>query len=140
MQSRLNHLIAVKANGNRSQFGRILGWSPQYLNSLLTGAIGIKPVTAILEAFPDISARWLILGSGDMYELEYDPLKRELMRLAGLDRYVRVMTAEEIDAHVHRAVPVTAEQKDRWNEKIKEKEAELGQRIGDAMRRSQRYE
>ena len=47
----------------------MLGWSPQYLHNMLNGdSFGIQPVTALLKKFPELNARWLILGEGVMIQ------------------------------------------------------------------------
>ena len=47
----------------------MLGWTPQYIAKLLRGEnLGISPVITLLEALPEINARWLLLGQGDMLE------------------------------------------------------------------------
>ena len=53
-----------------SEFAEYMGWSRQYLNNLLSGKnIGMSVVTSICQKFPDISARWLLLGDGIMLDL-----------------------------------------------------------------------
>lgn len=67
MNSRINKIIDYKTDGNRTDFAAIMGWSRQYLSKLLRGeSIGIAPVRSILATFPDIDARWLLLGEGKM--------------------------------------------------------------------------
>lgn len=67
MNNRLNELIEYQTNGRRGEFAERLGWSAPYLSKLLRGeGLGIAPVRTILSVFPDVSARWLLLGEGDM--------------------------------------------------------------------------
>ena len=67
MNSRINEIIDYKTDGSRTDFAAIMGWSRQYLSKLLRGeANGIAPVRSILTTFPDIDARWLLLGEGQM--------------------------------------------------------------------------
>ena len=67
MKDRIQAIIDYKTGGRIGAFGALLGWSPQYLSKLLRGdSIGLTPVRAILEACPEINARWLILGDGRM--------------------------------------------------------------------------
>ena len=64
---RLNQFIQYKTNGSRSEFADMLGWTRQYLNNLLSGkSFAYKPVESLLRKFPELNARWLILGEGDM--------------------------------------------------------------------------
>ena len=67
MNSRINEIIDYKTDGNRTDFAALMGWSRPYLSKLLRGeSIGIVPVRSILATFPDIDARWLLLGEGKM--------------------------------------------------------------------------
>lgn len=67
MNSRINKIIDYKTDGNRTDFAELMGWSRPYLSKLLRGeSIGIAPVRSILATFPDIDARWLLLGEGKM--------------------------------------------------------------------------
>lgn len=67
MNGRIIQIIEYKTDGKRNEFARQMGWSRPYLYKLLRGeSIGIAPVMTILTAFPDIDARWLLLGEGEM--------------------------------------------------------------------------
>ena len=67
MNSRINEIIEYKTDGCRTDFAELMGWSRPYLSKLLRGeSIGIAPVRSILATFPDIDARWLLLGEGKM--------------------------------------------------------------------------
>jgi hypothetical protein len=67
MNSRINEIIKYKTDGCRTDFAARMGWSRQYLSKLLRGVdLGITPVRSILATFPDIDARWLLLGEGKM--------------------------------------------------------------------------
>lgn len=69
MNSRLIALIEYRTDGSRSQFAELMGWSAPYLAKLLRGeGLGIAPVRTILETYPEIDARWLLLGEGDMLQ------------------------------------------------------------------------
>ena len=67
MKTRLVELINRVADGNKAQFARMMGWKPQYLNSLLNGRIGLTPIIYILQMFPNLDARWLLLGDGEIF-------------------------------------------------------------------------
>ena len=64
MNNRLRQIIEYATGGNQTEFAALMGWSPQYLSRLILGqgGIGIRPIVALLEKFPDINARWLLLG------------------------------------------------------------------------------
>lgn len=98
MHKRLLDIIKYATGGHRADFAVKMNWSPQYLNRMLTGdgGIGIKPVIAILEAFPEISARWFILGEGVMITSGYDELKCKLKKLLDIEIYMPVMSTEEL--------------------------------------------
>lgn len=73
MNVRILELINYVYKGNKAQFAREMGWKPQYLNTLLNGnRIGISPLIAILKIFPELNARWLLLGEGEMFLGEDD--------------------------------------------------------------------
>lgn len=103
MNERLLEIIRYKTGGKQTPFAELMGWSPQYLAKLLKGCdFGLKPVISILSTFPEISPRWFLLGEGSMLEaaMMFD-LQRTAMnhiqRLLNLDRYIPVMTAEELN-------------------------------------------
>ena len=75
-----------------------MGWKPQYLFRMLKGesGIGIRPVVALLEKFPELNARWLLLGEGTMVSSGVDKAKEHLLRLLSLEKYMPVMSAEQI--------------------------------------------
>lgn len=61
-------LLFIKyACGRQSVFAARMGWERQYLSKLTRGiGLGLTPVVAILQEFPELDARWLLLGEGDM--------------------------------------------------------------------------
>ena len=98
MNNRLRKLIEFKTSGNQSEFAALMGWTPQYLSRLVLGesGIGIRPVVALLEKFPDLNARWLLLGEGAMVTSGVDKAKQHLLRLLSLEKYMPVMSASEL--------------------------------------------
>lgn len=102
MNSRLREIINYKTGGRQIPFAELLGWSPQYLTKLLKGEnFGLSPVLTVLSAFPEISARWLLFGTGSMLEIgQLYELQRESMAhiisLLDLDKYIPYMTGEEV--------------------------------------------
>lgn len=98
MNTRLRTLIDLKTGGNQSEFAALMGWSPQYLFRLLKGesGIGIRPVIALLEKFPSLNARWLLLGEGAPFSSGVDAAKQHLYRLLSLEKYMPVMSAEQL--------------------------------------------
>lgn len=98
MNSRLRKIIELKTGGNQAEFAALMGWSNQYISRMVRGesGIGIRPVVSILEKFPDIDARWLLLGEGAMVSSGADEARAHLFRLLALEKYMPVMTADEI--------------------------------------------
>ena len=71
-----------------------MGWSAAYLNRLLKGqsAMGIEPVKTLVSNIPELNARWLITGEGEMLT----PNTRNVLLLAmTFEKYFPVMTPEE---------------------------------------------
>lgn len=103
MNNRLQEIIKYKTGGRQTAFANLLGWTPQYLAKLMRGEnFGLQPILSILETFPEINARWLLLGKGDMLEIgKLFQLQREAMshiqELLDLDKYIPYMSAEEIN-------------------------------------------
>lgn len=66
MNQRLRLFIQY-ACGRPSVFADRMGWERQYLSKLTRGiGLGLTPVVAILQEFPELDARWLLLGEGEM--------------------------------------------------------------------------
>lgn len=66
IHERISLLIEIKTGGNKSKFASLIGWKPQHMTRVTKegGSIGLAVIERILEAFPDVNARWLILGTG----------------------------------------------------------------------------
>lgn len=98
MNNRLRTLIELKTDGNQSEFAALMGWSPQYLFRLLKGesGMGLRPVLALLEKFPELNARWLLLGEGAPISSGVDAAKQHLYRLLSLEKYMPVMSAVQL--------------------------------------------
>lgn len=70
LPSRIQYLVNIKAAGNKSRFARMVGWPAQYMSRITkdSGAtVGLAVVTKILETFPDVDGRWLVLGEGEPF-------------------------------------------------------------------------
>lgn len=64
MDTCLSQFIDYATGGNRAEFARIVGWSPQYLNTMLKGErIGLNPVVTLL-------VKWNSLLSAQIAERE----------------------------------------------------------------------
>lgn len=92
MKNRIEQIVRYRTGGKQKQFAELMGWSPQYLAKLLQGkSIGIAPIIRLVEAFPELDARWLLTGEGAMF----CPRPR-LDALLDMQRYLPVMTDEEL--------------------------------------------
>lgn len=69
MKDRILEVIKYATNGNKAKFAELLGWKPQYLQIVVNKSVGIEPIYTILKAYPEINARWLILGTGGMFDV-----------------------------------------------------------------------
>lgn len=98
MHNRLRKIIELKTGGSQADFASLMGWTPQYLSRLVLGesGIGICPVVALLEKFPDLNARWLLLGEGAMVSSGVDKAKEHLLHLLSLEKYMPVMSPAEL--------------------------------------------
>lgn len=97
MNERLLQFIQYKTAGKQADFAELMGWSPQYLHKMLKdGGIGIRPIVALLEKFPELNARWLLLGEGAMLNTGADTVKAHLLKLLELEKYMPVMSPEEL--------------------------------------------
>ena len=91
--------IKYKTNGSQVEFAEMMAWQPQYLNKLLKGgSFGYNPIVALLKKFPELDARWLILGEGEMIMKEYaeSVIKKKLVRLMEVETLMPYMSAEQI--------------------------------------------
>lgn len=139
MIQRLNELISYAAGGNKSRFAATMGWKPQYLHRILTGetGLGIQPVKRILQVFPELSARWLLLGTGGM--LETPPSKDaadNLVRLLEIEKYIPVMSGDEIRQLAAGRTRWDEETRAAWAAELERRKDGLGLgTIKDAMKR-----
>ncbi len=102
MNKRLQEIIRYKTGGRQTDFASLCGWTPQYLAKLLRGEnFGIRPVLTLLEVLPEINARWLLLGQGDMLEIgKLFHLQREafahVQAVLEIEKYIPFMSPEEL--------------------------------------------
>lgn len=102
MNKRLQEIIKYKTGGRQNAFAELMGWTPQYVYKLINGKdFGLAPVLKIIEALPEVNARWFLTGEGDMFTEDLRAsLKREALEKAqsimDFERLVPVMTAEEL--------------------------------------------
>lgn len=102
MNTRLQEIIKYKTGGRQREFASLCGWSPQYLTKLLRGEnFGIRPVLTLLEVLPEINARWLLLGQGDMLEIgKLFNLQRKafahVQAVLEMEKYIAFMSPDEL--------------------------------------------
>lgn len=147
MNNRLREIVRYKTHGKQKEFAELIGWKPQYLAKLLHGSdFGLKPVLAILAALPEINARWLLLGEGEML---MDDKVRDLHRgtmshiqaVLDLERFVPVMSPEELIEYEqvitgHKKPDFSPAVRSKWLERTLEKEQERNSRINNAIDQS----
>lgn len=147
MNERLQEIIRYKTGGKKNPFAEMLGWSPQYLQKLLKGEnFGVQPILTLLEAFPEINARWFLFGTGDMLEMgKLFQLQREAMShiqsLLDLDKYIPYMSGEEIRefeeaVRTGRKPVFSPEAQSVWQKKLEERENEMNVKFAAANQKS----
>lgn len=139
MNDRLLELIQYKTGGKQADFAEIMGWSPQYLNRLTKGesGIGIRPIIALLERFPELNARWLLLGEGAMITSGADEVKKRLMQLLEIEKYMPVMTPDELRAITNGKSEFDALTIERWNVLLEKRNKGINDRFAAAYKKQE---
>ncbi|MBR5271811.1 MAG: hypothetical protein IKU25_00225 [Clostridia bacterium] len=138
MQNRLLELIQYKTNGIQADFAELMGWSPQYLNKLIReGSMGIKPITALLEKFPELNARWLLLGEGVMIDSGYDIMKSHIFRLLQLEKYMPVMAPDELRELSDGKVNFDEEVIEKWERLLSVRNEQIASRFKAAYQKQE---
>lgn len=149
MNNRLREIVRYKTHGRQKDFAELMGWKPQYLAKLLHGSdFGLKPVLAILQALPEINARWLLLGEGEMLmDDRVSDLHRgtinHIQAVLELERFVPVMSPEELQEYEqmivgHKKPDFSPSARSKWLERTLEREQEKNSRIDKAIDQSDR--
>lgn len=147
MNNRLLDIIKYKTGGRQKAFAELIGWTPQYLAKLLRGDnFGLQPVLTLLEKLPEINARWLLLGQGEMLEKgKLFKLRHEAFAQAqsilDLERFIPFMLPDELrefeEAVAESRVPVFNPARiASWDRELKEHNAKLDERFKDAIAKS----
>lgn len=139
MRDRLLEIIEYKSGGKQADFAELMGWSPQYLNRLTKGesGIGIRPVVAILEMFPEINARWFLLGEGAMLSSAVDKVKARLIKLLEIEKYMPVMTPSELRELSEGKIEFEQATIDRWSALLDQHNKEINDRFNEAYKRQE---
>ena len=136
MNTRLLEFIQYKTSGKQAEFAELLGWSPQYLNKLIReGSIGLKPVTALLERFPELNARWFLLGEGAMVTSGVNVIKNHLFRLMQLEKYMPVMTPDELRQLAEWKLDFEPETISRWEILLNDRNEQIANRFKEAYKK-----
>lgn len=145
INERIDFIIKIKVGG-RSKFAEILKVSPQYVNKIATpgGSVGLEPVLNILRLFPDIDARWLLLGEGSPFSLSdrAGEIKRSIGDridfLFSIEKYISVMDPEDL-AGLEEIIRngsynnIGKEKLDEWEKRLAVREEGLNERVYKAM-------
>ena len=117
-------LFIQYACGRQSVFAERMGWERQYLSKLTRGiGLGLTPVVAILQEFPELNARWLLLGEGEMLRPAASECRPHLAaardrvaRSLELARFLPVMSEAELSEFASGRVDFPASAHARWGE------------------------
>lgn len=138
MNERLLQFIQYKTGGKQADFAELMGWSPQYLHKMLKeGGIGIRPIVALLEKFPELNARWLLLGEGAMLNTGADAVKSHLLKLLELEKYMPVMTPDELRLLEDGQTDFDAETVIRWEELLADHSKKINDRFDAAYKKQE---
>ena len=138
MNERLLQFIQYKTGGRQAEFASLMGWSPQYLHKMLKdGGIGIRPIVSLLEKFPELNARWLLLGEGAMLNTGADTVKRHLLKLLELEKYMPVMTPDELRLLEDGQTDFGLEALTRWDALLAERDKVINDRFEAAYKRQE---
>lgn len=147
MNSRLQEIVRYKTGGRQKDFAALCGWTPQYLAKLIHGGnFGLQPILTLLEALPEINARWLLLGQGEMLEMDkLFNLQREtfahIQAILEIERYVPFMSPNELHEYEQAITtgrnPVfSPDALSSWRQRISERDTELEAKFADANAKS----
>lgn len=145
INERIDFIIKIKVGG-RSKFAEILKVTPQYVNKIATpgGSVGLEPVLNILRLFPDIDARWLLLGEGEPFSISdrAGEIKRSIGGridfLFAIEKYISVMDPEDLagleDLIRDGSYESLSPQKlGEWDKRLATKNKALADRVNKAM-------
>lgn len=147
MNSRLQEIIRYKTGGRQREFAALCGWTPQYLAKLLRGDnFGLQPVLTIISTLPEINARWLLLGQGEMLETgKLFNLQREafvhIQAVIEIEKYIPFMSPEELHEYeqaitTHRLPIFSPDTLLKWKQRASERENDLNAKFAKANAKS----
>lgn len=139
MNRRLGKLVTYLSGGKKTEFADRMGWSPQYLNRLLSdsGSMGLRPVITLLERIPGLNARWLLLGEGQMMADATAGVRDKLLRILDLERYIPVMTEDEVGMLADGKTDFPADTVARWQTDLDIRKEKVDARFREAYKRQE---
>lgn len=148
MNNRIKAIVKYKTNGKQKEFAELMGWHPAYLGKLLAGNnIGLQPVLTILRNIPEIDARWLLLGEGEMFTNDkYGVLRQQsithIKEVLDLERFLSVMTPEELNEYEamvtsHKQPDFSQDARTRWLAEAAERQMQVEVKVDEAMIKSE---
>ncbi len=149
MNNRLIEIIKYKTGGRKTDFAALMGWAPQYLTKLIKGEnFGIIPVVTIIRTLPEINARWLLLGEGEMLEApKFTDIRRamldNMLTVLDMEKYMPIMTPEELWNYEqivmgNRKPNFSPEQVAKWQTLLEERNNNLAAKFKAANAKSDR--
>lgn len=122
MHRRIKDVVDVFYSGSQKSFSEAVGWSTSYTSAVLSGktSIGLTPILTILSAIPDLNARWLLFGTGEIVESKAvqkavsSSLLGIIDKVISLEKYICVMSDDEIQQLLSGDLTFTPEQWDNW--------------------------
>ena len=144
MNERLAQFIEYKTGGNQKDFAAMLGWSPQYLHKMLKGdSMGIQPVITLLQTFPELNARWLILGEGFMFDIRSNiihmiDIRRNIMHMIELEKFIPVMNREELAELEGGKTDFDEATRMRWQNELDKRQENIDSHFREAYRKQQK--
>ena len=95
----LERLRGVRASKAKSvnNFAKLIGMSQTTVNGIMLGSRGVSVdiIVAVLTAFPDISAEWLMRGEGEMLRSE-EVAQNTLISDENIAHYISAIKSYEI--------------------------------------------
>ena len=89
----------------------------------------------MLEKFPELNARWLLLGEGVMIDSGYELMKNHIFRLLQLEKYMPVMTSGELRELSEGKVDFDAETVEKWERLLIDRNEQISNRFKAAYQK-----
>lgn len=130
---RIAQLVEYKTGGKQTAFAELMGWSKQYLSKLLNGeSIGINTISTIVSVMPEVNARWLLTGVGNMVDAAF--MVNVVKLWCDYEEYIPVMN-EADKAAIGNGIRPETERVLEWGKLLRERTANIQGRIEKAMER-----